>query len=316
MTIRLFDWRDLPLLLRYRQHGLYFDTASLLTRGPMRVPAGAMLSYLAPATGIFTYLSNKKNNNGFPILGQVTHRSGSPFARLSFLAPEAALESSALPELIEYMITQTGKRGVFHLLAEVDEGSVAFEVLRRTSFAIYVRQRIWQLNLQPPSDGQPSYWRAGTVRDIIPVRSLYNNLVPGLVQQIEPPPNDHLQGLVYMAGDEMLAHVEVKYGPRGIWVQPFFHPDAGEVSTLLCDLLHNLPHRRARPVYLCVRSYQSWLEPHLEEQGAEPSPIQAVMVKHLAISKRVARPFALRTLEGGQHEATAPFVRTESKKEL
>lgn len=316
MSVRLFDWRDLPVLLRYRQHGLYFDTASLLTRGPMRVPAGAMLSYLAPATGIFTYLLKRKTNNAFPILGQVTHRSGSPFARLSFLAPEVALESSDLPEMLEEMITQIGKRGAFHMLAEVDEGSVAFEVLRRASFAIYVRQRIWQLNLQPSKDGQSSYWRAGTIRDIIPVRSLYNNLVPGLVQQVEPPPNSHLNGLVYMAGDEMLAHVELKYGPSGIWVQPFIHPDAGEVSTLLCDLLHNLPHRRARPVYLCVRSYQSWLEPHLRQQEAEPGPIQAVMVKHLAISKRVARSFALRTLEGGQHEVTAPFVRTESKKEL
>ncbi|HEX9617352.1 MAG TPA: hypothetical protein VGA03_08030 [Anaerolineales bacterium] len=316
MSVRLFDWRDLPVLLRYRRHGLYFDTASFLTRGPMRVPAGAMLSYLAPATGIFTYLATKRINNGFPILGQVTHRSGLPFARLSFLAPEAALESSALPELLEYMITQIGKRGAFHLLAEVDERSVAFEVLRRASFAIYVRQRIWQLNLEPSSDGQPSYWRAGKARDIISVRSLYNNLVPGLVQQVEPPPNAHLQGLVYMAGDEMQAHVEVKYGPRGIWVQPFIHPDAGDVSGLLCDLLHNLPHRRARPVYLCVRSYQSWLEPHLKEQGAEAGPIQAVMVKHLAISQRVARSFSLRTLEGGQHEATAPFVRSESKKEL
>jgi hypothetical protein len=316
MTVRLFDWRDLPVLIRYRERGLYFDTASLLTRGPMRVPAGALLSYLATATGIYTYLSKAEADDGFPILGQVTHPSGLPFARLVFLAPEGALESSALPELLEFMITQTGRRGAFHLLAEVDEGSVAFEVLREASFAIYVRQRIWQLNLQPSQDGHPSYWRAGTVRDIIPVRSLYNNLVPGLVQQVEPPPNAHLQGLVYMAGDEMLAHVEVKYGPRGIWVQPFIHPDAGEVSALLCDLIQNLPHRRARPVYLCVRSYQSWLEPHLEEQGAEPSPTQAVMVKHLAISKRVARQFALRTLEGGQHEVTAPFVRTESKKEL
>jgi hypothetical protein len=315
MTIRPFDWRDLPVLIRYREHGLHFDTATLLTRGQMRVPTGALLSYFAPATGIFTYLLTKRGNNSFPLLGQLIRSAGAPFARLSFLAPESALESDDLPPLLAFMITQIGKRGAFHLLAEVDEGSLAFEVLRRESFAVYVRQRIWQLvNPGAFGDGRPSKWRTSTAHDIIPVRSLYHNLVPGLVQQIEPPPNANLQGLVYTAGGELQAHVELKYGPKGIWVQPFIHPDVEDVSSLLCDLLHNLPHRRARPVYLCMRSYQSWLEPHLEEQGAEAGPNQAVMVKHLAVAKRISPSFALRTLESGQHEATAPFVRSESKK--
>ena len=35
-------------------------------------------------------------------------------------------------------------------------------------------------------------------------------------------------------------------------------------------------------MYLCVRSYQTWLEPVLEDLGALAGPRQAVMVKHLA----------------------------------
>jgi len=36
-------------------------------------------------------------------------------------------------------------------------------------------------------------------------------------------------------------------------------------------------------VYLCVRSYQAWLEPVLEDLGAHAAAQrQAVMVKHLA----------------------------------
>ena len=50
----------------------------------------------------------------------------------------------------------------------------------------------------------------------------------------------------------------------------------------LSSLLNCVPDRRGRPVYLCVRSYQAWLEPALEDLGAKSAPRQAVMVKHLA----------------------------------
>jgi hypothetical protein len=52
MNIRLFDWRDLPVLIRYRRHGLFFDNALVLTRGQALVPAGAMMSYLACDWGL------------------------------------------------------------------------------------------------------------------------------------------------------------------------------------------------------------------------------------------------------------------------
>ena len=37
-----------------------------------------------------------------------------------------------------------------------------------------------------------------------------------------------------------------------------------------------------RPVYVCVRSYQAWLETVLEDLGAEAGTRQAVMVRRLA----------------------------------
>jgi len=60
------------------------------------------------------------------------------------------------------------------------------------------------------------------------------------------------------------------------------HPDASDVALKLTSLLNELPDRRGRPVYLCVRSYQAWLEPALEDLGGKAAPRQAVMVKHLA----------------------------------
>jgi hypothetical protein len=147
MTIRPFDWRDLPVLIRYRHQGLIFDNALILTRGSALIPTGAMLFYFAPATGIFTYLSTGDHKHD-PLLGQVSHSAGSSLARIAFLAPKSAIEAEALPALLEYMVVEAGGRGALHLLAEVDDQTEAFEMLRRAGFAIYVRQRIWKLNVE------------------------------------------------------------------------------------------------------------------------------------------------------------------------
>ena len=311
MTIRPFDWRDLPVLIRYRHQGLIFDNALILTRGSTLIPTGAMLFYFAPATGIFTYLSTGDHKHD-PLLGQVSHSPGSSLARISFLAPESAIEAEDLPALLEYMVVQAGGRGALHLLAEVDDRTEAFEMLRKAGFAIYVRQRIWKLNDELEQRSQDPVWQVSKDSDLIPVRVLYNNLVPGLVQQVEPPPSDPLVGLIYRRNEDLLAYIELKYGSRGILVQPLIHPDAEGVTADLVKLLLSLPNRRSRPVYICVRSYQSWIEHSLEGQGASAGPQQAVMVKHLAITQRVARSFALPALESGQPEATAPFIHSES----
>ena len=310
MSIRQFYWRDLPNLIRFRHQGQFFDKALVLTRGPALVPFGALSSYIAPAIGIFTYLCKNDNQPDCPLIGQVTHGNNMPFARLLFVAPESSLDSDVLPELVEQSLRDVGERGAQHLLAEADEDALAFEALRKVSFAIYARQRIWRLNKIPAGEKQESHWREAVSQDIISVRSLYNNLVPGMVQQIEPLPKDQLEGLVYRQGDELLGYAEVKRGSRGIWVQPFFDPDVAveDLSTYFAELLNALDARRSQAVYFCVRSYQSWLENYIEAMDADPSPLQAVMVKHLVVSKKVEHSFALQTLEGRQPEVTASIT--------
>jgi len=174
------------------------------------------------------------------MLGQVNHSQGAQLAHLSFLAPESALDSGELNAMLDYMIQHLGHRGALHLLAEVDERTIAFEALRKAGFALYVRQRIWQFAGTYALDSNGSRWRAGRSRDVIAVRSLYNTLVPGLAQQVEPVPSNHLHGLVYEQDGEILAYAEVKYGARGIWIQPFIHPDVDKVMKRVVDLLARL----------------------------------------------------------------------------
>lgn len=327
MKVRPFDWRDFPTLHRYRNHCLFLDNVRVLTQGPRLVPVGALFSYFALTTGIFTYQSQEDNSSHTVLIGQVIHASGSPSAHLSFLTPEAALDSPALPALLERLTKEVGHRGAYHMLADVEEDDPVFELLRNAGFAIFARQRIWKLNGKqlirnalpddPPKESSDQEavltpWKTGTSRDLIGVRSLYCNLVPGLIQQIEPSPIGRPQGLVYREGSDVMAYIEMKSGPHGIWMQPFIHPDMDNVPGRLVNLLQNLVFRRSRPVYLCVRSYQSWLESAVEDLGADAGPCQVVMVKRLALPLKAARRYALPALERGQPEISAPVTQSKS----
>jgi hypothetical protein len=95
-------------------------------------------------------------------------------------------------------------------------------------------------------------------------------------------------------------------------VQPFIHPDTQDIPALLAGLLKTIPNRLSRPLYICVRSYQAWLESAIETLGAQPGPRQAVMVRHLAAQQKVERKYALPALEGGQPEVSAPIARSEN----
>ncbi len=313
MNARPFDLRDLPTLHRYRRQCLYLDSARLLTQGPQIFPVrAALLSYFPAAAGILTFRGREDGSSHRVLLGQAAHKAGSQSAHLIFLAPDNALDSPGLPHLLERMIVEIGERGAYNLLADVEEENPAFEALRRVGFAIYARQRIWQLTGDALYEPFETKWKNGSSSDIIGVRSLYNNLVPGLVQQVEPPPSKRLHGLTYKEKDEVLAYIELKYGPAGIWVQPFVHPDTGKVANRLAHLVQNIPNRKGRPVYFCVRSYQSWLESAIEDIGAEAGPRQAVLVKRLAILQKQERTIVVPNLERNQREASAPLTNTKS----
>jgi hypothetical protein len=70
-------------------------------------------------------------------------------------------------------------------------------------------------------------------------------------------------------------------GMAGIVLTPLIHPEISNGGERLAGLVNSVPDRRSRSVYFCVRSYQAWLEPVLEDLGARATSRQAVMVKHL-----------------------------------
>jgi hypothetical protein len=280
MIVRSLDVLDLPLLSRYRRDMLSLDSARFLTRGNP-LGAVALLSYLDPRRHIYTAVATE---NGSSLMGQVALREEETSARMTFLAPAENLNGLTLA-LLDHLVTEVGEWGAFHLLAEVDEDSPAFRFLRQAGFAMYAWQRIWKLPIPDPVNKQGN-WRPAADTDWPAVQSLYGQIVPGLLHPLEVLPKQ-VMGMVCRPEGSLQAYVTVSRGPNGIWIQPIVPPDSDCVAEQLSGLASVMSDGRERPIYLCVRSYQAWLESVLEDLGAQAGPQQAVMVRRLAKVQRV-----------------------------
>jgi hypothetical protein len=229
---------------------------------------------------------------------------------LTFLGPVLALSQPNGMALIDALSHAAGSYGLHHLLAEVDEDSPVFESLRRAGFAVYARQRIWRLPAPPPKgwEAQNPAWRRETSSDMPSIQSLYHDLVPALVQQVEPPPARDRYNLVHWEQSELRGYIDIEHGRRGIWAKPYFHPAAAQTDDLLASFLAKLKPSRKTPLHICVRSYQAGMSESLDRLGFVPKSDQAVMVKRLTARVRRTARSPLPALEGTQPEPTAPFA--------
>jgi hypothetical protein len=245
------------------------------------------------------------------LIGQVSHPYQSRVARLTFIGPSNGLQAIQGARLLDALAQSVGRRGAQNLVAEVDEDSSAFESLREAGFAIYARQRIWHWD-RPSAGGDPEtgdFWEPERDDDHADLNNLYQDLVPGLVQHVEPGPNGGRRGLVFHQGGELLGYADIDRGPLGIWLHPYIHPAVEESESLIIGLLDRVSDSGNRPVYLCVRSYQGWMNAKLGRMGADACQDQAVMVKRLAARERLPAASPLPAFEGTRPEPTAPYAR-------
>jgi hypothetical protein len=274
MSIRPLDLLDLPTIARYRNDALTLDSARALTRGHPLGAAG-FLAYFNPARHLYAAIAKI---NGDSILGGIIHTRDETFAKLLYLTPMSQLNHPELPALIEHLAGEAGKWGTFHVIAEVDETSDAFDALRKAGFSVYAWQRMWDVS-DITEAGSRSDWRRVRSVDLPAIQSLYHQIVPPLLHPVEPAPS---RPLGFINANGMKCYASATSGMNGILFTPLIHPEVKDVSEKLTALMSNLTNRRNRPVYLCVRSYQTWLEPVLEDLGAKAAARQAVMVKRLA----------------------------------
>lgn len=306
--IRPIDWRDFALIHRIGENGICLDAQLAATRGPSTLQR-ALLGSLIPGQNICTLIDRPEDDAELPVLGQFHLQPGGSIARLAFLGPAPALGQQSAALLIDALVRAAGEQGALNLVADVDEDGAPFEVLRHAGFAIYARQRLWCL--EPPTTHDPGRpaerWRREHPSDRSAVQSLYFNLVPGLVQQVEPPPAEG-RGMVHWGAGELLGYLEMERGPRGTWIHPYFHPAAEHLSELFTDLILQLAASGERHLFVNVRSYQGWMNSVLERLGFTRWQDQSVMVKRLAASVRRPALSPLSALENTSPEPTAPFA--------
>ncbi len=313
--IRPFDWRDLALIHRVRNDGICLDTQLAHTRG-MNALQAALLDPFTPGRTVCTLVARADEGIDIEAVGQFVIHAARRQAHLAYIGPIKALQEDVGLRLLDALARHAGEQSAHSLTAEIDENDPLFERLRIAGFAIYARQRIWRLD----SDGQPEdpgsvngEWHAERDQDRIAIHNLYHSLVPALVQQVELPPTLAGQGLVYRANGEVLGYLDVRRGPNGTWVQPYFHPAANLSDRVVASFLGRFSPSEAQPLFVCVRSYQGGLGSSLGRLGFKPCSDQAVMVKRLTAGVRQTAKRALPALNGTQPEATAPFTNIETK---
>lgn len=299
-------------MYRYRREVLGLDSALMLTKGN---PLGlaAIFAQIRPMRGTYTNVVPSENGTP-PIFGQVNFQQGERSARMAFVTPAADSVLTTLPLILEDLARQSGEWGAYHLLAEMDENSPAFEAFRRTGFSVFAWQRIWKLPAATQDNPPEPDWAPVRLDQETNIRTLFQSLVPPLVLSAEPMSTHTFQGLACQQQEDVVAYTDVEFGPQGIYLKPIFHPDAVDVDCLIRTLTAVLPNQSGRPVYMAVRSYQSWLENGLEQLGAEATPRRALLVKHLIARQR--SPIlerSLKALERRRAEPSSPMARIESE---
>lgn len=280
--LRSFTLSDYGVLRKLTKKAVFLNNQIVLTQGAGASLRGALLSPLSSFTGLHTFTSQTRGNS-HPAFAQAFHPSGSPLAYCLFFAPSSAVDSPVLPELLDGLAKHIGGRGAFSLVAEVEEVHPAFKALRQNGFGIFARQQVWKLT-KAPSSIKSTVWRTALERDLFGVHLLRKALVPVQVQQIEMETAEPLDGYVLRRDNEIVAYAEVRRGPRAIWVLPFVNLDAEPFEQAMAELIARLRPRPGRPVYVCLRSYQDWLQRAIEDLGATAGPRQVVMARRTSLA--------------------------------
>lgn len=205
-------------------------------------------------------------------------------AYISFISGKDHYEGPDLAFLMNDLGHCTQDLGAMHMVAEIEHKHPLLEDLKSLGFVVSAWQDIWKLNQQatnPEILERVAEWCPLPEVDWWQAKQLLQSIIPP-ISQITDLPQRHLTRFWVCHNEEnIIAVADVRYGPQGIWIQPTFTPEVTHVPDLICNLSKSLPARLTRPIFLSVRSYQSWLFRSIEMMNVEYIGHQAILVKHL-----------------------------------
>jgi hypothetical protein len=283
--IRSFDLRDLALVHRLSEQGVLLQAEVALTSSPH--PLRSALVHLLLGGQYATYVWKSGENNA-AAFAQLDWDSRLPSAQVVCLGAEAGHDPEIVDETIwlpflEQLVVEAGRKGVHNLVAEVSETGPELSLLRRAGFAVYTRQDIWRCDEPQPGRRPQVKLRPPESVDEWDMQLLYVNIVPRLIQMVEPnPPIEPDHSWILREDGELVAFVHINDGAVADWMRLWIHPNAQvQADAIIEAALLQKPPTAQHPIYCCVRRYQSWLSGPLEQAGFGFWGSQAVMVKHI-----------------------------------
>lgn len=285
--VHSFDLRDIPLVTRLEGKGTPLCNELALTRGvhPLRA---ALAGYVALRKHR-THTCVAAGEAGLEGFAQMKLHPPGEHGFLTYLAPALTTQtaSSVWSCLLDALVVRGGELGVQQLIAEVADEGVELDALRQAGFAVYNRQDILRraptavLPELPPGD-LPAL-RPATPTDTWAVQQLYYNTVPRLAQLAESVPSIGQASYVLAEAGELMAYLDMRAGPLGVWLGVMIHPQAEAYARHVLRYGLKLAAERhgGKPVYCCVRRYQEWVREPLLALGFEPFIASVVLVKRL-----------------------------------
>jgi hypothetical protein len=305
--VQPFRWHHLPLARRLAGRGVSLDARMRLTQGygDRRGPRWMALPVSA-GSEMPAYVIRRE------ALVQFRLARGQHQAHVAYLAPslEHGADESLWMTMLDALAQVAGEHGATDVIAEVEEDSPAVAVLRRCGFAAYVRQAIWY---RPPSSlpKSSSHLRQARAVDKPGMMALYAALVPGLMQQVEPPPTATDYQYVLDGRGGIDGVIAVCLGRQGALLEVYLHPRAHERAGKLIAGALGCLRPRNHPVYCRVRRYEVWPSKALSALGFERVGEQVVMVRHTAVRWPYRAVSTAPTMEEG-HVPLATMVKQTS----
>lgn len=325
--LRPFHLRDLPLVLRLSEHGVSLHSESALINDvhPLR---GALFNLFIG--GEFpTYVWKAGDGAGFIQLHLKEENHRGHILYIGSTANAAVTQTAVAPQpnethnpfvnedvwlpLLEQAVMEVGQHGIHSLVAEVSETGPELPLLRQVGFAVYTRQDIWVLDGREEvsdNDGLTMALQLRRPADDWDIQLLYANIVPRLVQLVEPlPPLETGKSWVLREKNELTAFVHLNVGETATWLRLFIHPNAeSRAEDITQAALRLAPRKQNHPLFCSVPRYQSWLQGVLQRCGFVFWGSQAVMVKHTVHHLRRPLPELTAVLESQGITASAPMV--------
>jgi len=247
--------------------------------------------------------------SGQSCYGQIEKRQSKTYAQMCYLGCQDEVDPIYLTKVLEALVKKAGGWKSYGVLADLPEKSPLFDSFRKAGFCIWARQKVYLLDSgKEGKKGAAQGWRVWNSQDINAMTDIYKAVVPAATQMLEPLTRKSALGLVAYRGDgQLAAFTDLEYGPKGVWAQLVTDPQA-ELESLISTLPRSIPDLLGRPVYLCVRSYQPWLEDLVERLGFQEKGSYILLVKHLVLRTKLEQSALQKIFETGNVEGSLPIT--------